>query len=90
MTMGAKAMHSCTGREIGAQGESGGATIAEDTERDDAQLQDAVRNITRRLRSLEKVWPSGLALDSIDGVLVLQARERAPCFAKRCKADREQ
>ena len=50
--------------------------MVEDTESDDAQLQDAVRKITRRLRSLERMWPPGLALDSIDGILRLQARGR--------------
>ena len=49
--------------------------MAEDAESDDAQLQDAIGRITRRLRSLERIWPRGLALDSIDGVLVLQRRE---------------
>ncbi len=51
--------------------------MVEDTESDDAQLQDAVRKITRRLRSLERMWPPGLALDSIDGILRLQARGKA-------------
>ncbi len=50
--------------------------MAEDADSDDAQLQDAIGRITRRLRSLERMWPSGLALDSIDGVLGLQARGR--------------
>ena len=51
--------------------------MAEDAESDDAQLQHAIGKITRRLRPLERMWPSGLALDSIDGVLRLQARGQA-------------